>query len=92
MGRRKRPLRFERTIRPCCPQRCQAVRFAYERQTPNAKRRTLSVERPSPRYHQMFQGPQYGPKSWYIEASSLICAASIWSWAMDCWSANCLYF
>jgi hypothetical protein len=32
---------------------------------------------PFPSYHQIFQGPQYGPKSSYIDDSSLICAASI---------------
>jgi hypothetical protein len=40
----------------------------------------MPIHRPATRffpYHQMFQGPQYGPKSSYIDASSLICAASI---------------
>jgi len=40
-------------------------------------------------HHHGFHGPQYGPQL-YIEASSLICAASSWSCAIDCCNPSCL--
>jgi hypothetical protein len=58
-----------------------AQRFSPPRRATKKKKRfdLRYVETPicSPSYHQMFHGPQYGPKSLYMEVSSLICAASI---------------
>src|SRR5208337_5485586 len=72
--------------------RAQSVRDTGQEPSSKLQQRRvaiLGVDLGIHAHHHGFQGPQYGPQL-YSEASSLICAASNWSCAIDCCNPSCL--